>query len=151
MVYSSMAGSLNHTHACTHACKYIACLGDIVACRKHRQSRNVTLILLEACLQWINLVFYILPNAFNVADPCYFFDDKWFYFGFARWTCWNTVSHLNMFCMHSKCEPLHGGKLWVLGLTYFAGTVASHKGAIPGRHSASVLAPAVAALDLLHG
>ena len=65
----------------------------IVICRKHRQKRNVTLIVLEASLQWLNLVFYVVPNILNLADPCYFLADDWFYLGFARWTCWNTVSH----------------------------------------------------------
>ena len=68
----------------------------IVICRKHRQKRNVTLIALEAILQWLNLVFYVVPNALNVANPCFSLADDWFYLGFARWTCWNTVSHLSL-------------------------------------------------------
>ncbi|KAL0050037.1 hypothetical protein WJX82_003243 [Trebouxia sp. C0006] len=66
---------------------------------KHRQRRNVTLIVLEAILQWLNLVFYVVPNALNVATVCYFLADDWFYFGFARWTCWNTIFML--FLMHA--------------------------------------------------
>ncbi|KAL0042227.1 hypothetical protein WJX77_006708 [Trebouxia sp. C0004] len=66
---------------------------------KHRQKRNVTLIVLEAILQWLNLVFYVVPNALNVANTCYFIADDWFYLGFARWTCWNTIFAL--FLVHA--------------------------------------------------
>jgi len=82
-----------------HSCDDHSCLTVtnrmIVICRKHRQKRNVTLIVLEAILQWLNLVFYVVPNALNVADPCFIIADDWSYLGFARWTCWNTVSHLS--------------------------------------------------------
>ncbi len=74
----------------------------IVICRKHRQKRNVTLIALEALLQWLNLVFYVVPNALNVANPCFSLADDWFYLGFARWTCWNTVSHLSLRSMQCR-------------------------------------------------
>ena len=61
-------------------------------CRKQRQRRNVQLIVLEGVMQWLNLVFYVLPNAFLTANPCYLLSSYWFWFGLARWTCWNTVS-----------------------------------------------------------
>jgi len=67
--------------------------------RKHRQRRNVTLIVLEAILQWLNLVLYVVPNALNVANACHFLGADWFYFGFARWTCWNTVSLMPFIAM----------------------------------------------------
>ena len=66
----------------------------MAACRRHRQRRNVTLIMVEAILQWLNLIFYVLPNALLVSNPCYITSGTWFWFGFARWTCWNSVSHL---------------------------------------------------------
>ncbi|KAA6429424.1 MAG: hypothetical protein FRX49_00818 [Trebouxia sp. A1-2] len=71
---------------------------------KHRQKRNVTLIVLEASLQWLNLVFYVVPNILNLADPCYFLADDWFYLGFARWTCWNTIFAL--FLVHAYSTRL---------------------------------------------
>ncbi len=80
--------------------------------RKHRQKRNVTLIVLEAILQWLNLVFYVVPNALNVATACYFLADDWFYFGFARWTCWNTVSHMPSLALPGP--PSEAGMLWSL-------------------------------------
>ena len=58
----------------------------------------MTLIVLEAILQWLNLVCYVVPNALNVVNACHFLGPDWFYFGFARWTCWNTVSHLDFRC-----------------------------------------------------
>ena len=78
----------------------------IVICRKHRQKRNVTLVALEAILQWLNLVFYVVPNALNLANPCFFLADDWFYLGFACWTCWNTVSHLSLRSMQSHSVGL---------------------------------------------
>lgn len=42
-------------------------------------------MVLEAILQWeLNLVFYVVPNALNVATVCYFLADDWAHFGFAR-------------------------------------------------------------------
>ena len=64
-----------------------------LACRKHRQKRNVTLILVEGIVQWLNLLFYIIPNSMLYSNPCYITSGSWYWFGFARWTCWNTVSH----------------------------------------------------------
>ena len=61
-------------------------------CRKHRQKRNVQLIVLEGVLQWLNLLFYILPNILMTVTTCYIFKNTWFWLGFARWTCWNSVS-----------------------------------------------------------
>lgn len=66
----------------------------LAACRRHRQRRNVTLIMVEAILQWLNLIFYVLPNALLVSNPCYITSGTWFWFGFVQWTCWNTVSSL---------------------------------------------------------
>lgn len=82
---------LRHHHK--HACFSWSEASETAICRKHRQKRNVTLVVLEGTLQWLNLFFYMLPNALNVANPCYMFGDLWYWFGFARWTCWNTVSH----------------------------------------------------------
>ena len=64
-----------------------------IACRKHRQKRNVTLIMAEGIVQWLNLMFYVVPNGMLYSNPCYITTGSWFWFGFARWTCWNTVSH----------------------------------------------------------
>ncbi|DBA85888.1 TPA: hypothetical protein ACH3X1_005433 [Trebouxia sp. C0004] len=66
---------------------------------KHRQRRNVTLIMVEGVLQWFNLLFYVLPNGTLLANPCYINSGTWFWFGFARWTCWNTIFML--FLVHA--------------------------------------------------
>ncbi|KAL0023014.1 hypothetical protein WJX79_008349 [Trebouxia sp. C0005] len=66
---------------------------------RHRQRRNVTLIMLEGVLQWFNLLFYVIPNGILLANPCYVNSGTWFWFGFARWTCWNTIFML--FLVHA--------------------------------------------------
>ncbi|KAL0050321.1 hypothetical protein WJX82_008957 [Trebouxia sp. C0006] len=66
---------------------------------KHRQKRNVTLIVAEGSLQWLNLIFYVVPNVLNAADPCFIFAGNWAYLGLARWTCWNTIFAL--FLVHA--------------------------------------------------
>ena len=79
-----------------------------LACRKHRQKRNVTLILLEGIIQWLNLLFYIIPNSMLWSNPCYITSGSWYWFGFARWTCWNTVSHLaavSLALPQMACKP----------------------------------------------
>ena len=59
--------SANVKASTLHSCDDHSCLTVtnrlIVICRKHRQKRNMTLIVLEAILQWLNLVFYVVPNA----------------------------------------------------------------------------------------
>ena len=87
---------MSSTHVPYHLKRHTA------VCRRHRQKRNVTLVILETTLQWLNLFFYVLPNALNVADPCYEWGDLWFWFGFARWTCWNTVSCLDSIAVNSS-------------------------------------------------
>ena len=65
---------------------------DIALCRKVRRKRNATLFFIEAAVQSVNLVFYILPNIYLLKEPCYFFGRVVFWCGWGRWTCWNTVS-----------------------------------------------------------
>jgi hypothetical protein len=82
----------------------------------------VTLIVAEGSLQWLNLIFYVVPNVLNAADPCFIFAGNWAYLGLARWTCWNTVSHLSLRSLqchyvlhsrlfHSACKAVFFGKL----------------------------------------
>lgn len=89
-------------------------------CRKHRQKRNVTLIMLEAILQWLNLIFFVLPNAFLVANPCYLIADVWYWFGFVRWTCWNSVSCLCLCMAVATCcaNAEVAGVKWCSALLY---------------------------------
>ena len=61
-------------------------------CRKVRRKRNATLFFIEAAVQSVNLVFYIVPNIYLLKEPCYFFGHVIFWCGWVRWTCWNTVS-----------------------------------------------------------
>ena len=60
-------------------------------CRKVRRKRNATLFFIEAAVQSVNLVFYIVPNIYILKRPCYFFGHVIFWCGWVRWTCWNTV------------------------------------------------------------
>ena len=41
------------------------------ACRQHRQRRTVTIIVIEASVQWLNLMLYMVPNALLPAQPSY--------------------------------------------------------------------------------
>ena len=77
--------------------RLVAGLSPLLNCelgvdRKHRQRRNVVLITLEATVQWINLICYVVPNVFVAVDTCYTLTGIPYWFAFARWTCWNTVS-----------------------------------------------------------
>ncbi len=65
---------------------------DVALCRKVRRKRNATLFFIEAAVQSVNLVFYIVPNIYLLKEPCYFFGHVVFWCGWVRWTCWNTVS-----------------------------------------------------------
>jgi len=47
----------------------------------------------------------IIPNGILLANPCYVNSGTWFWFGFARWTCWNTVSHLFATSVHNLSIP----------------------------------------------
>ena len=69
--------------------------------RTPRRKRNAILFFTEAAFQWANLVFYILPNALLLARPCKWGNPSIFWFGWARWTCWNTVSPCYR-CMHPQ-------------------------------------------------
>jgi len=60
-------------------------------CRNIRRKRNATLFFIEAAVQWVNLIFYTVSNAYLLKEPCYFFGRVVFWCGWIRWTCWNTV------------------------------------------------------------
>ena len=59
--------------------------------RKTRRKRNATLFFIEGAVQWLNLVFYVIPNIYLVIKPCYWISHVIFWCGWVRWTCWNTV------------------------------------------------------------
>ena len=61
-------------------------------CRTPRRKRNAILFFTEAAVQWLNLIFYILPNAYLLIKPCKWGSPFVFWCGWIRWTCWNTVS-----------------------------------------------------------
>ena len=52
----------------------------------------MTLHAVEAAVQWVNLVFYLAPNAYVLSNPCKVQTPFILVCGFVRWTCWNTVS-----------------------------------------------------------
>ena len=72
-----------------------------LCCRKVRRKRNATLFFIEAAVQSVNLVFYIVPNIYILKRPCYFFGHVIFWCGWVRWTCWNTVRPPSPFCPHA--------------------------------------------------
>ena len=69
------------------ACKPMCCYmqGD-------EAKRNAMLFFIEGAVQWLNLVFWVVPNVYLLVNPCYFYGGAIFWCGWARWTCWNTVS-----------------------------------------------------------
>ncbi|KAA6426189.1 MAG: hypothetical protein FRX49_04041 [Trebouxia sp. A1-2] len=74
---------------------------------KIRRKRNATLFFIEAAVQWVNLLFYIVSNAYLLKEPCYFFGRVVFWCGWIRWTCWNTLFML--FLVHA-----YGARTWQL-------------------------------------
>ncbi|GAB4817725.1 hypothetical protein N2152v2_004771 [Parachlorella kessleri] len=56
-----------------------------------RRKRAVGLSVFELSLQVINLVFFLLPNAYVLARGCGWFDSTVLWSGAVRWTCWNTI------------------------------------------------------------
>lgn len=84
----------------------------------HRQAkrwRHTLLFLVELAVQWLNLLFYIMPNVYLLLHRCEFFADIFKWCGWLSWTCWNTVSHSPCILLHdardgyskSSCEFVH--------------------------------------------
>ncbi len=59
--------------------------------RTPRQERSAILFFTEAAVQSVNLLFYLVPNAYLLTDPCLQQTPLIFWSGWVRWTCWNTV------------------------------------------------------------
>ncbi|DBA92558.1 TPA: hypothetical protein ACH3X1_002782 [Trebouxia sp. C0004] len=47
--------------------------------------------MVEAAVQGINLVCYIIPNVYLLRDPSHFYSMVLNWCGWVRWTCWNTL------------------------------------------------------------
>ena len=63
------------------------------ACRKAKRKRYTDLFLIETFVQWVNLVFYVMPNIYLLCKAYAFHSPVVYWCGWARWTCWNTVCH----------------------------------------------------------
>ena len=61
-------------------------------CRTPRQKRSAILFFIEAAVQSVNLLFYLVPNAYILTNTCLQQVPLVFWSGWVRWTCWNTVS-----------------------------------------------------------
>ncbi|DBB01839.1 TPA: hypothetical protein ACH3X1_000447 [Trebouxia sp. C0004] len=70
-----------------------------------RQKRSAILFFTEAAVQSVNLLFYLVPNAYILTNTCLQQTSLVFWSGWVRWTCWNTLFML--FLMHA-----YGGRLW---------------------------------------
>ncbi|DBA98405.1 TPA: hypothetical protein ACH3X3_012417 [Trebouxia sp. C0006] len=73
---------------------------------KSDRKRLAILFLAEAGVQWVNLVLYVAANGCLLIDRCLFFSPiltSWF--GWVRWTCWNTLFML--FLVHA-----YQGRTW---------------------------------------
>ncbi|KAL4431079.1 hypothetical protein ABPG75_006335 [Micractinium tetrahymenae] len=57
----------------------------------HRRRRGCTLAGVEVTLQLVNLVFFVVPNAYVLAHQCSWFHPVVLWSGFVRWTVWNTL------------------------------------------------------------
>jgi len=60
--------------------------------RTPRQKRSAILFFTEAAVQSVNLLFYLVPNAYILTNTCLQQTPLVFWSGWVRWTCWNTVS-----------------------------------------------------------
>jgi len=60
--------------------------------RLPKRKRHTVLFLTETALQGINLLCYIAPNIYLLCKPFAFYSTVVCCCGWARWTCWNTVS-----------------------------------------------------------
>lgn len=105
--YMSCQGCCSQTASSPQAeCPHVTCLTACVCaylcmlfCTKHllnerryyRIKMSATLLAVEATVQWINLVFYLVPNVYVLRYPCHILSPFTFATGFIQWTCWNTV------------------------------------------------------------
>ncbi len=72
--------------------------------RTPRQKRSAILFFTEAAVQSVNLLFYLVPNAYLLTDPCLQQTPLIFWSGWVRWTCWNTVGSSIAFDCLSCCQ-----------------------------------------------
>ena len=57
--------------------------------------------MVEAAVQGINLVCYIIPNVYLLCNPSHFYSIVVNWCGWVRWTYWNTVSSIHhVICMN---------------------------------------------------
>ncbi|KAL4421963.1 hypothetical protein ABPG77_010986, partial [Micractinium sp. CCAP 211/92] len=73
----------------------------------HRRRRACTLAGIEVTLQLVNLVFYVLPNAYVMAHDCSWFHPVVLWAGFVRWTIWNSIFLMFWVQAHSS-NPARG-------------------------------------------
>ncbi len=59
--------------------------------REAKRKRLAMLFGLEGAVQWLNLVFYVIPNIWLLFKPCYYFSPVITICAWVRWSCWNTV------------------------------------------------------------
>eukprot|EP00884_Botryococcus_braunii_P001515 jgi/Botrbrau1/11364/Bobra.0038s0112.1 len=65
-----------------------------------RRFRSATLHGTECLIQWINIIFYLIPNINVLADVCNFLSPLVGYCALVRWTCWNTM--FLIFCIQAQ-------------------------------------------------
>lgn len=67
----------------------------LCSCRAAARKRLTFLFMVEAAVQGINLVCYIIPNIYLLRNPSHFYSIVVNWCGWIRWTCWNTVSSIH--------------------------------------------------------
>ena len=95
-VYQDIA--LMHIHGFCEMPYCLACHGEALleiwhAHRQAKRWRHTFLFLAELTVQWLNLLFYIMPNVYLLLHRCVFLFDLFKWSGWLSWTCWNTVSN----------------------------------------------------------
>ncbi|GAB4817729.1 hypothetical protein N2152v2_004775 [Parachlorella kessleri] len=69
-----------------------------------RRKKGTILTVAELTVQLVNLVFFLLPNAYVLARSCGWFDSTVLWSGAVRWTCWNTI-FLNFWVQAHNSQP----------------------------------------------
>ena len=107
---NTLVRSMHHDRH-THTLDAFACHGKDAlkngdAHRQAKRWRGTVLFLVELAVQWLNLVFYIMPNVYLLLHRCEFLVEIFKWCGWLSWTCWNTVTNSACNFLASPCNAL---------------------------------------------
>ncbi|GAB4817731.1 hypothetical protein N2152v2_004777 [Parachlorella kessleri] len=75
-----------------------------------RRSKGVRLAAFQLTLQVVNLVFFLVPNAYVLSHDCAWMGSVVLWTGAARWTCWNTI-FLGFWTQAHNAQPVTNPQL----------------------------------------